>query len=320
MKDFPEIPTEMLSCWQRVVDLIADLAEVPASLVMRTHALDHAVLVSNCSHINPYHVGQNFILQDKLYCHTVLHRDSELVVEDARCASEWADNLDLEADGMSFYIGLPLHWPDGAAFGTICMLDRQRNDHALAFRATLQQFAWMIERDLALLGEIARREELERQLQQVLISLEDQVTARTCDLDQANTALRVLICNVETSRQRYDAEVLRQIKGLVLPHLGKLRSRLTQDPAAWSSLDLMEESLTKISSNMCNRLSHIFAQLTPTEQEIAQMIIRGQSTKDIARVLSREPSTIEFHRTNIRKKLGLRLSGQNLRSMLRSMQ
>ena len=71
---------------------------------------------------------------------------------------------------------------------------------------------------------------------------------------------------------------------------------------------------------MSNRLSDVFERLTPSEQEIAQLIMRGQTTKDIARTLSRELCTIEFHRNNIRKKLGLRKSGQNLRSMLNAIQ
>ena len=71
---------------------------------------------------------------------------------------------------------------------------------------------------------------------------------------------------------------------------------------------------------MSGQLTTIFETLTPTEQEIAQMIMRGQTTKDIARTLSREPSTIEFHRNNIRNKLGLKRSGQNLRSLLLSIQ
>ena len=32
----PEIPPETLSNWQRLVDLVARLADVPASLIMKT--------------------------------------------------------------------------------------------------------------------------------------------------------------------------------------------------------------------------------------------------------------------------------------------
>ena len=42
----PEIPPETLAEWQRVVDLTARLARVPASLIMRTERPTHTVLVT----------------------------------------------------------------------------------------------------------------------------------------------------------------------------------------------------------------------------------------------------------------------------------
>lgn len=315
----PEIPPDAAANWQRIVDLIARLADVPASLVMRTHEPHHSVMISSRTRGNPYAVGCRFTLNEKLYCYGVLKRDGELTVEDATRDPDWADNDDMEV-GMSFYIGYPLKWPDGAVFGTICVLDRRRNRKALLFREGLQEFARVIEADLELLVEIARRSALEHELQATLDQLEQRVKNRTAELEEANTALRVLLANVETAREEYDAKVLRQIKGLVMPHLGKLRTRLDHDPAGRAYLELAEENLRSITSSMSGQLTTVFEALTPAEQEIAQMIMRGQTTKDIARTLSREPSTIEFHRNNIRAKLGLKRSGQNLRSLLLSIQ
>ena len=48
------------------------------------------------------------------------------------------------------------------------------------------------------------------------------------------------------------------------------------------------------------------------------MVMFGKTTKDIAKALSRETSTIDFHRNNIRRKLGLEGRDQNLRSHLLS--
>ncbi len=45
--------------------------------------------------------------------------------------------------------------------------------------------------------------------------------------------------------------------------------------------------------------------LTATEAEVAHLAMRGMTTKDIANMLSRAPSTVDFHRNNIRGKLGL---------------
>lgn len=318
MDDRPEIPDATIANWQRIVDLIARVAEVPAGLIMRTTAPRHAVVVSSVSEGNPYEPGQGFRLHAKLYCQGVFDRDGELVVEDAEAEPRWCDNEDL-AFGMRFYIGFPLKWPDGTIFGTICVLDRARNERALLFREGLREFARVIEADLGLLTEIALRRHLESELQETLDELEQRVDARTRDLEEANTALRVLLSNVEQSRQDYDRQVRHQIKGLVMPHLLRLRSRLSGDAAGLAYLHLLEESLKSISANGADGLAEAFAALTPAELEIAQMVMAGQSTKDIARTLGRETSTIDFHRNNIRRKLGLQGSRQNLRTLLLSL-
>ena len=318
-RDMPNIPGEMIANWQRIIDLIAKLSDVPAGLVMRTHAPRHSVLVTSQTEGNPYEVGREFRLHEKLYCQGVFDNDGELIVQDATCEPRWCDNEDLE-EGMSFYIGYPLKWPDGTVFGTICVLDRRRNKRALLFRDGLKEFARVIEADLVLLTEIDMRSRLELQLQETLDQLEKRVSERTHELEEANTALRVLLANVEQSRQEYDQQFLRQIKGLVMPHVSRLRLRLNGDPVALTYLELMENSLKAISASYSSKLATAFESLTPAELEIAQMVMRGQTTKEIAQTLARETSTVDFHRNNIRRKLGIHGKGQNLRSLLLSIQ
>ncbi|MYL84064.1 response regulator [Desulfovibrio aerotolerans] len=60
------------------------------------------------------------------------------------------------------------------------------------------------------------------------------------------------------------------------------------------------------------------ARLTPRERSIAGMIRRGDSTKQIALVMSLSPRTVETYRDNIRKKLGIANKKINLQSYLSS--
>jgi len=315
----PDIPSAILGKWQRVVDLAAQMADVPASLVMKTDPPDHSVFVSSESEGNPYEVGQSFVLNNKLYCFSVLENCDELLVPDANSDPDWNDNQDLD-HGMSFYIGYPLAWPDGTLFGTICVLDKRNNEKAMGYRALLQEFRQLIESDLALLVEIAERKRLERQLQDSLGQLEARVTSRTRELKDANTALRVLLANMEASRQEFEGQILRQITELILPHMTKLRTTIGDQEPDCSYLDLVESNLKSITSSFADKLVVALQNLTPTEVEVAQMVMNGRTTKDIAQALSRETSTIDFHRKNIRRKLGIERRGMSLRTHLLSLQ
>ncbi|SDW49360.1 DNA-binding transcriptional regulator, CsgD family [Ruegeria halocynthiae] len=317
IKARPDIPPDTMANWQRLVDLVSQLADVPATLIMKTEAPDHAVLISSDHPENPYPVGMNFRLNPKLYCQGVLERDGELVVEDATCDPVWSDNEDME-HGMSFYIGFPLKWPDGLVFGTICVLDRNRNRRALLFRKGLAQFARMVESDLALIQEVYLRRALENKLNETLAQLEHRVKVRTQELQETNTALRVLLTSLDDDRKDRDQDIVERVRTMVLPYLDKLRGQLTEGSAAQVYLELTERNLQDITLMISDKLSDAFSIMTPTEIEIAQLVMSGKTTKDIARAMSRETSTIDFHRNNIRRKLGLEGRDQNLRSHLLS--
>ena len=300
----PAIPPETLAEWQRVVDLTARLARVPASLIMQTERPTHTVLVSSRTEGNPYAVGREYDLHAVLYCQGVFDNDGELVVEDATRDPVWAANEDL-ADGMRFYIGYPLKWPSGEVFGTICVLDRERNDHALLFREGLQAFAGVVEATLRSLVEIAERRRLETALQHSLDQTARQVVECTRELQDANTALRVLLGNVEQSNEARNEQILQQINTLVLPHVAKLARLVERDRAAVEYVRLIETHLQTLTSSLASKMARVFQALTATEADVAHLVMRGLTTKDIAATLSRAPSTIDFHRHNIRVKLGV---------------
>ena len=314
----PVISSETTAKWQAAVGLIARLAGVPSCLIMKTDAPLHSVLVSNSREDNPYTAGQTFRLNEKLYCHSVLSSGDELVVEAADEDPLWHDNDDMEF-GMSFYIGLPLRWPDGDIFGTICILDRRRNEQALLFREGLRAFCRIVETDLALIVEVERRKEAEKELQETLAVLEQKVAERTRELRDANTALRALIDNFETARRDYEEEMRRRIRGLIRPNVAKLRQGIGRAEPHRTHIDVIEASLHELVSRRAARLADVFGRLTPAEVEVAQLVLHGYSTKDIASRMSRETSTIDFHRNNIRRKLNL-ARDSNLRSYLTSLQ
>ncbi len=345
-KSKPVVHKNIIAKWQNIVDLTARIIDVPASLVMKTDAPDHAVLVSSKGDKNPYTVGQTFELNPKLYCNAVLEICDELLVCDAHCDPDWNDNEDLK-DGMSFYIGYPLQWPDGTLFGTICVLDRRDNQKAVLYKDLLVEFRGVIERDLALLVENTERRRLEGELQVSLNVLETRVTERTHDLtcanqslrteistrkkaqqvlgqrekelEEVNTALRVLLTQMEAARTASEEQILKRINELVLPHIEKIKHNADPNGAILTYLELLENNLRQITSSFAGHLSQAMDGLTSTEVEIAQLVMSGNSTKDIANILSREKSTVDFHRNNIRKKLRIDNRARDLRTHLLSL-
>ena len=110
-----------------------------------------------------------------------------------------------------------------------------------------------------------------------------------------------------------------RIKTLVLPHVSKLKHLETGREPQSSYIDLIETSLGSITRALSTPMSETLDRLTPAEVEIVQLVLMGRSTKEIARTLSRGESTVDFHRNNIRRKLGLNDRARSLRQHLASL-
>src|SRR5258707_1746431 len=69
---------------------------------------------------------------------------------------------------MISYLGVPIGWPDGRIFGTICVRDNKRNEYSEAYLKLLLHFRDMLQADLKsvarLHGEIEERETKIRRL------------------------------------------------------------------------------------------------------------------------------------------------------------
>ena len=165
--------------------------------------------------------------------------------------------------------------------------------------------------------EAPRRTLGETALRQALEQAERRAAELTLELRDANTALRVLLENIEKSNEARIGQVLQEINTLVIPHVARLSRLVEGDSAAAEYESLIETNLKTLTSSLSSRMATVFQTLTAAEAEVAHRVMRGMTTKDIANALSRAPSTVDYHRNNVRRKLGLG-RGVNLREYLLS--
>jgi two-component sensor histidine kinase len=82
-----------------------------------------------------------------------------LNIPDALADNAWKDNPDIPR-GMVAYLGMPLKWPDGEIFGTICVLDKRKHLFSELHIAVLAHLRMAVEADLHMLCERQRLERL----------------------------------------------------------------------------------------------------------------------------------------------------------------
>src|SRR6202051_3398378 len=155
-----EVPSEMIRKWQEIVNLLAEIMHVPSASIMRIDPPHIKVFVSSTSEGNPCEPGA---LDTGPYCEIVMKTGQPLLIPDALENEAWKANPYVRL-GLVSYLGVPIGWPNGRIFGTICVRDNKRNEYSEAYLKLLLHFRDMLQADLKSHAEIEERETKIRRL------------------------------------------------------------------------------------------------------------------------------------------------------------
>jgi len=303
--------------WQRTFDAIDDFVTILD--------LERRVLRTNKA-IAEFFGIDNRALQD-VHCHQLFWNKekpcagcpADLVVQDRtmHCAEFESRRL-----GRAFMVSASPIFDDndqlvGIVHVTRDITARKKAEDALkqAYEELEQRVAErtaeLMQANAKLQQEIAERKQAEELLRHRTTELD----AKSRTLEEANIALRVMLEAREVDRKELEERVVSNIKDLVMPYLKKLKKqRLNQEQTAL--IEIVGTNLNNVLSPFRQNLSSKYLDLTPREIQIADLIKDGKSNKEIADILNTSLRTIEFHRENLRKKIGIRNRRANLRSHL----
>lgn len=158
---------------------------------------------------------------------------------------------------------------------------------------------------------ITERKRSEKKLKKREAELEEKTKA----LEEINTALKVLLKKREEDRTRLEKNVFFNVDKLIRPNLEKLKEN-EMDIRQKARFDILESNLMDIVSPFMPGMSEKLLTLSPIEIRVANVIKQGKTTKEIAELFNLSSKTIDFHRDNIRRKLGIKNKKINLRTFL----
>jgi PAS domain S-box-containing protein len=157
-----------------------------------------------------------------------------------------------------------------------------------------------------------------KKIESALLKKKSDLREKAHQLKEINIALKVLLKRREEDKKDLEESLLINVRKSILPFLEKLKkTRLDEHQKTY--VGIVESQLGEIVSPFLKRLSSRFANLTPMEIKVANLIREGMASKEIAEILGVAEQTILTHRNNLRAKLGLRNEKTNLRSLLMSL-
>jgi DNA-binding CsgD family transcriptional regulator len=171
----------------------------------------------------------------------------------------------------------------------------------------------LIESSRALKAEVIER----RITEQKLHKRERELKIKSANLEDVNTALKVLLKQREEDKRELEEKILANVKEILLPYLEKLK-KTKLDENQLSTVNVIETNLNDIISPFIRSLTTKYLNMTPREVQVAMLVKEGRTTKEIAELLHTSTAAIDFHRNNLRIKLGLKNKKAGLRTHLMS--
>jgi PAS domain S-box-containing protein len=250
--------------------------------------------------------GNYAFFNDGLLRITGYSREEMLGMNNRRIVDEANNRKVFQVFHQVYLTGFPAH-----AFDWECI----RKDGARRF----VEVSVSLKRDLhgkpaGFMG-IARDITERKEYQDRLKAKEAELALKNKSLEEANTALNVLMKKIEEHRAAHEETLRQNLNKLALPYLQKAREKV-RDKSAAESLGLLEDCLNSIFAPYAHDLAPECPRLTSTEIDVANFIVQGKRTKEIADVLSVTPKAVEVHRNNLRRKLGLTHRKTGLRTHL----
>ena len=154
-----------------------------------------------------------------------------------------------------------------------------------------------------------------KQTKDALLVREQELKNKAHDLEEMNAALRVLLKKRDEDKLEFEEKIQFNVKQLIDPYLYDFeKTRLSSRQA--TLLGIIKNNIDEIISPFARNFASIKYRLTPQEIKIASLIRQGKTTKIIAELMGLSLRTIEFHRTKIRHKMGLKDKTDSLQAYL----
>ena len=136
------------------------------------------------------------------------------------------------------------------------------------------------------------------------IALERDLAQSRLAVADMNTALKQVLRNVEEERQELKDELVQQVREEVLPTVERIA--MEDSPLVRQAYrTALEEKIADMGVTTPESAS-LFAKLTPREMDICRLIQQSWQGRAIAEELGISFETLQTHRKNIRRKLGLK--------------
>lgn len=142
-----------LDKWQQVIDISAKLFGSACGAIVQLRQNEFNVVVTSQNEDNFLSRNDSWPWDINSFCRKIAETKQELNVQQAQSDAYWKLSPPVVEGKIRSYCGLPIFWPCGEVFGTICIIDTKETAHSPTLIKLLEQFCRLITADLQMLRD-----------------------------------------------------------------------------------------------------------------------------------------------------------------------
>ncbi|MBW3695978.1 GGDEF domain-containing protein [Vibrio sp. T187] len=142
-----------LAKWQQTVDIISELYNSACGTIVQFRQNEFNVVVASLNEDNFLKSGDSWPWEMHSFCRKIAESQEKLYVHNAKDDDLWKDAPAVQDGPVRSYCGLPIYWPNGKIFGTICVIDTKATHYNQTLQSVLYQLCQLITADLQMLSD-----------------------------------------------------------------------------------------------------------------------------------------------------------------------
>lgn len=171
---------------------------------------------------------------------------------------------------------------------------------------------------LGIFRDITERRQLEADLRESeKRQLNMEIELKSCALEKANSALSTMLDHARRVEAEIKEQVVANLRHIILPLIDVLKKQKLP-PETVALVTLLESNIRGLAHPLAKNLESPLLGLTPREIQLALLIKEGRTSKEVTEKLKLSFQTVQTHRHNLRRKLGILHKKINLQTYLRS--
>jgi DNA-binding CsgD family transcriptional regulator len=155
-----------------------------------------------------------------------------------------------------------------------------------------------------------------KNLKALLEEKEHRLSELASRVNEYDTTIRVIGDVWGREKGAIEARIKSNLNATVFPIIEKIKASSNLKEIK-TYLKIIEDNLREMNPVFTEQVQGASGEFTPSETQVIQLIRQGKSSKEISKLLNLSTNAVAFHRSNIRKKLGLLNKKLNLMTYLR---